>query len=75
MIRVTNPDHVGRCTSQVMAKHDHGYWSVARDLENQARDELVQGRRHPFEAQMRKGRRMHGHPAHMARPGSTVARP
>jgi len=60
----------GRWTFQVMEEYDDGYWSVFRDLEKQARDELVQGRRHLFEAAMKERERTRGHHAHTARPGS-----
>ncbi len=58
----------GRWTFQVVEEYDDGYWSVARDLEREVRDELVEGRRHLFEARMKEDRRTHGHPAHTARP-------
>lgn len=58
----------GRWTFQVVEEYDDGYWSVARDLEREVRDELTQGRRHLFEARMKESRRSHGHPAHTARP-------
>jgi hypothetical protein len=58
----------GRWTFQVVEEYDDGYWSVARDLEREVRDELTQGRRHLFEARMKEDRRTHGHPHHTARP-------
>lgn len=58
----------GRWTFQVVEEYDDGYWSVARDLEREVRDELVEGRRHLFEARMKEDRRTYGHPAHTARP-------
>jgi hypothetical protein len=58
----------GRWTFQVVEEYDDGYWSVARHLEREVRDELTQGRRHLFEARMKEDRRTHGHPAHTARP-------
>ncbi len=58
----------GRWTFQVVEEYDDGYWSVARDLERQVRDELTGGRRHLFEAGMKEDRRTHGHPHHTARP-------
>ncbi len=58
----------GRWTFQVVEEYDDGYWSVARDLERQVRDELTDGRRHLFEARMKEDRRTRGHPHHTARP-------
>jgi hypothetical protein len=58
----------GRWTFQVVEDYDDTYWSVFRDLEEQVRDRLVQGRRHLFEAKMKEDRRTHGHPDHTARP-------
>jgi hypothetical protein len=63
----------GRWTFQVVEEYDDGYWSVFRVLEKQARDDLVQGRRHLYEAGLKERERTHGHPAHTARPGSSSA--
>ena len=60
----------GRWTFQLVEEYDDGYWSVFRDLERQARAELVQGRRHLFEAGLKERERTRGHRAHTARPGS-----
>ena len=60
----------GRWTFQILEEYDDGYWSVFRELEKQAREELVQGRRHLFEAGMKERERTRGHHAHTARPGS-----
>ncbi len=58
----------GRWTFQIIEEYDDTYFSVWRDLESQARDELVSGRRHLFEAEMKETNRTHGHPDHTARP-------
>ncbi|SDS72269.1 hypothetical protein SAMN04488570_2535 [Nocardioides scoriae] len=58
----------GRWTFQVVEEYDDTYFSVWRDLERQARDELVGGRRHLLEAEMKEDHRTHGHPHHTARP-------
>ena len=58
----------GRWTFQVVEEYDDGYWSVARELEREVRDELIRSRRHVFEARMKEDRRTHGNPAHTARP-------
>jgi hypothetical protein len=61
----------GRWTFQVMEEYDDGYYADFKRLEKQARDELVGGRRHLFEAEMKEDRRTHGLPHHTARPGVT----
>ena len=54
----------GRWTFQIVEDYDDGYWSVFRDLERQAREQLVGGRRHLFEAEMKEDRRTHGEDHH-----------
>jgi hypothetical protein len=51
-----------------MEDFDDGYWSTFRDLERAVRDELVDGRRHVYEAELKEQRRSHGQPGHEARP-------
>ncbi len=58
----------GRWTFQIVEDYDDSYYATFRALEEQARNELVGGRRHLFEAEMKEDRRTHGHPAHTARP-------
>ena len=58
----------GRWSFQVVEEYDDGYYATFRELERQARDELVDGRRHLFEAEMKEQRRTPGHPAHTPRP-------
>jgi hypothetical protein len=60
----------GRWTFQIIEEYDADYFSVWRELEALARDELVQGRRHLLEAEMKETNRTHGHPHHSAVPGS-----
>lgn len=43
----------GRWTFQVVEEYDDGYWSVFRAYEQRARDELAEGRRHVYEAEMK----------------------
>jgi hypothetical protein len=57
-----------RWSFQIVEDYDDGYYATFRELEKLARDELVGGRRHLFEAEMKEDRRTHGHPAHTARP-------
>jgi hypothetical protein len=58
----------GRWTFQIVEDYDDGYWSAFRELEQAARDALVGGRRHLFEAEMKEDRRTHGRPHHEALP-------
>ena len=53
----------GRWTFQVVEEFDDGYWSIFRDHERRVRDELQQGARHVFEAEMKEKRRTKGGPA------------
>jgi hypothetical protein len=57
-----------RWTFQIVEEYDDGYYALFQDLEREARDQLVGGRRHLFEAEMKEDRRTHGHPDHTARP-------
>ena len=58
----------GRWTFQVVEEYDDGYYAEVRVAERAARDELVGGRRHLFEAEMKEDRRTHGRRHHEARP-------
>ena len=59
----------GRWTFQIVEEYDDGYYATFKSLEELARNELVGGRRHLFEAEMKEDRRTHGDPDHTARPG------
>jgi hypothetical protein len=59
----------GRWTFQIMEEYDDGYYSLFRTLERDARDTLVGGRRHLYEAEMKEDRRSHdGRDGHEATP-------
>ncbi len=58
----------GRWTFQVVEEYDDGYYAAFRDHERRAREELVEGRRHLFEAEMKQDRRTHGRPGHEPTP-------
>ncbi|MCS0647205.1 hypothetical protein [Curtobacterium flaccumfaciens] len=58
----------GRWTFQVVEDYDDGYYALAKELERTARDELVQGRRHLFEAGMKEDRRTQDQRHHEATP-------
>ena len=50
----------GRWTFQIVEEYDDGYYATFKDLEAQARESLVDGRRHLFEAEMKEDRRTPG---------------
>ena len=58
----------GRWSFQIVEEYDDGYRDTFVALEREARDELVGGRRHLFEAEMKEKRRTHGRDGHEARP-------
>lgn len=58
----------GRWTFQVVEEYDDGYWSLFRELERTAREELAGGRRHLLEAEMKESERTRGEPGHEATP-------
>lgn len=61
----------GRWTFQIVEDFDDGYYALFREVDRQARDELVGGRRHLYEAEMKEQRRTRGRPGHEARPTSS----
>ena len=58
----------GRWTFQVVEEFDDVCWSVFREHERTVREELQQGARHVFEAEMKEKRRTKGRPGHEAHP-------
>jgi hypothetical protein len=58
----------GRWTFQIVEDYDDGYYEQFHQLEKALRGELVGGRRHLFEAEMKEERRTHGEPGHTATP-------
>ena len=59
----------GRWTFQVVEEFDDGYYADFQRLEKLVRDELMDGRRHVFEAEMKAERRTPGRRGHEATPG------
>ena len=57
----------GHWTFQLVEEYDDGYYATVREIEKAARDELAQGRRHLYEAELKERRRTHGLPGHEAR--------
>ena len=60
----------GRWTFQIVEDFDDNYYGFFRELDRDARDKLVDGRRHLYEAEMKEQRRTPGRPGHEARPES-----
>jgi hypothetical protein len=58
----------GRWTFQIVEEFEDVYYGPIRDVERRIRDELLQGRRHVFEAELKERRRTDGLPGHEARP-------
>ncbi len=58
----------GRWTFQIVEEYDDTYYSVFKNLDREARERLVGGRRHLFEAEMKEERRTHGATHHEATP-------
>ncbi|MDZ7932043.1 MAG: hypothetical protein U5N21_19100 [Rhodococcus sp. (in: high G+C Gram-positive bacteria)] len=58
----------GRWTFQLVEEFDDGYWGPLREHDRSVRAELMDGRRHVFEAEMKEQRRTHGRSGHEARP-------
>ncbi|MEJ3651447.1 hypothetical protein WEH80_00370 [Actinomycetes bacterium KLBMP 9759] len=58
----------GRWTFQIVEEFDDGYYTAFRELEKAVRDELLHGRRHVFEAEMKERRRTKGQPGHEPTP-------
>jgi hypothetical protein len=57
----------GHWTFQLVEEYDEGYYATIRGIEKAARDQLAQGRRHLYEAELKERRRTHGLPGHEAR--------
>ena len=58
----------GRWTFQLVEEFDSGYYALFRRLEREAREELAEGKRHLFEAEMKEARRSRGQRHHEAQP-------
>ena len=58
----------GRWTFQIVEDFDDGYYALFKELDAKAREELVGGRRHLYEAEMKEDRRTHGARHHEAAP-------
>lgn len=58
----------GHWTFQIVEAYDDTYYGAFKDLEQVVRDQLAEGRRHLYEAEMKEDRRTHGRRGHEARP-------
>ena len=58
----------GRWTFQIVEEYDDTYWSLFRELEREAREQLVEGKRHVYEAEMKDREGTPGDPQHTAVP-------
>lgn len=58
----------GCWTFQLVEAYDDTYYRPFVEVEKRVRQELLGGRRHLYEAEMKEARRTHGHPQHTARP-------
>jgi hypothetical protein len=58
----------GRWTFQLVEEFEDTYWEPVRDVERRVRQQLVGGRRHVFESEMKESRRSPGRRDHEARP-------
>jgi hypothetical protein len=54
----------GHWTFQIVEEYDDGYYAEFRTIEKAARDELAEGKRHLYEAELKETRRTHGRPGH-----------
>ncbi len=58
----------GRWTFQIVEEYDDGYYAVFREIEADSREELVKGRRHLYESDLKDHRRTRGRRHHERRP-------
>ena len=58
----------GRWTFQIVEEYDDGYYAAFKRLEKEARDTLVEGKRHLYESEMKEARRTQGRHGHERRP-------
>jgi len=58
----------GRWSFQIVEEYDDLYWEPVRAAEQRVRNELMDGKRHVFESEMKDARRSKGRPGHERRP-------
>jgi hypothetical protein len=64
----------GRWTFQIVEDYDDNYYAAFKDAEKDARMQLLEGRRHVFESEMKEDRRTHGLRHHESRPSDQPTR-
>jgi len=65
----------GRWTFQIVEEFEDGYYAAFREHEHRVREELMGGRRHVFEAEMKELRRTRGREGHEAKPADVEGDP
>jgi hypothetical protein len=58
----------GRWTFQIIEEFEDGYYAAFKEHERAVREQLMDGKRHVFEAEMKQDRRTAGRPGHAATP-------
>ena len=58
----------GHWTFQIVEGYDQTYYSKFQELERTAREQLAEGKRHLYEAELKEQRRTHGEAGHEAKP-------
>jgi hypothetical protein len=62
----------GRWTYQIMEEFDDGYYAAFTAADRRAREDVLGGRRHVFEAEMKRERRTPGRRGHDAAPNDAT---
>ena len=65
----------GMWSFQMVELFDDGFYARVKGIHQRALDELVEGQRHVFEAEMKELRRTRGRAGHEARPGDVEGDP
>lgn len=58
----------GRWSFQIVEEFDDGYYRPVQAIDRRVRDDLMGGRPHVYEAELKEQRRTEGHPDHTSRP-------
>jgi hypothetical protein len=64
----------GRWTFQIVDEFDDNYYGPVTAIQRRIEAELVEGRRHVFESELKQQRRSHGRPGHESRPDDSPLR-
>ena len=65
----------GRWTFQIVEEFDDGYYRTVTEAERRIREELLDGKRHVYEAELKERRRTKGQRGHEARPDEDAGTP